>query len=155
MKILPFKRRMTLLTNDFKFIGTYLCQQTTSRIYSILSPEESKHFNINDYYYLMMIYQMESPTLSHVATMLNLTKPTISALVKRLQNNGLIEKVQSLEDKRIYYLKITSKGKQLLVGDDDFYEHLSKLIIASIEPEQTKALKCLLQVITTILKADI
>nr|WP_242951498.1 MarR family transcriptional regulator [Clostridium kluyveri] len=50
---------------------------------------------MNDYYYLTVIYQLETPNFGDVANALHLTKPSISAMVQRLMKNGLVSKIQS------------------------------------------------------------
>ena len=84
-----------LIEKHFEYIANYLWQQSINNINSILSSEEKKQFNITDYYYLTTIYNMDNPNLGEVAEKLKLTKPAISALVKRLTKNDLIEKIIS------------------------------------------------------------
>ena len=114
------------IEKHFEYISNHLWQQSINNIDSILSSEEKKQFNITDYYYLTTIYNMGNPNLGEVAEKLKLTKPAISALVKRLIKNDLIEKVQSNEDGRIFYLKVTKKGIKIIEGDNAVYLKFTK-----------------------------
>jgi len=141
-----------LIEKHFEYIANYLWQQSINNIDSILSNEEKKQFNITDYYYLTTIYNMDNPNLGEVAEKLKLTKPAISALVKRLIKNELIEKIQSNEDGRIYYLKITEKGIKIIEGDNAFYSQFTDLISEIISKNQLKELDCLLDEVVKILR---
>lgn len=140
------------IEKHFEYISNHLWQQSINNIDSILSSEEKKQFNITDYYYLTTIYNMYNPNLGEVAEKLKLTKPAISALVKRLIKNDLIEKVQSNEDGRIYYLKVTKKGIKIIEGDNVVYSKFTKLIGEIISKEQLKELDCLLGEVVKLLK---
>lgn len=141
-----------LIEKHFEYISNYLWQQSINNINSILSTEEKKQFNITDYYYLTTIYNMGNPNLGEVAEKLKLTKPAISALVKRLVKNELIEKIKSDEDGRIYYLQVTEKGRKIIEGDNALYLQFTNLIGQIISEEQLKELDSVLDKIVTLLK---
>jgi len=141
-----------LIEKHFEYIANYLWQQSINNINSILSNEEKKQFNITDYYYLTTIYNMDNPNLGEVAEKLKLTKPAISALVKRLTKNELIEKFKSNEDGRIYYLKVTEKGIKIIEGDNAVYSQFTSLISEIISENQSKELNCLLGEVVKLLK---
>ena len=141
-----------LIEKHFEYIANYLWQQSINNINSILSNEEKKQFNITDYYYLTTIYNMDNPNLGEVAEKLKLTKPAISALVKRLIKHELIEKTKSDEDGRIYYLKVTEKGIKIIEGDNALYSRFTSLISEIISGDQLKELNCLLDQVVKLLK---
>lgn len=141
------------IEKHFEYISNYLWQQSINNMDSILSSEEKKQFNITDYYYLTTIYNMDNPNLGQVAEKLKLTKPAISALVKRLIKNDLIEKIQSSEDGRIYYLKVTEKGIKIIEGDNAIYSKFTNLIGEVISKEQLKEFDCLLGEVVKLLKS--
>lgn len=141
------------IEKHFEYISNHLWQQSINNIDSILSNEEKKQFNITDYYYLTTIYNMDNPNLGEVAEKLKLTKPAISALVKRMIKNELIEKIQSNEDGRIYYLKVTEKGRKIIEGDNALYIKFANLIGGITSEEQLKELDSLLGEVVKLLKA--
>lgn len=143
-----------MIEKNFEYIANYLWQQSINNINLILSNEEKKQFNITDYYYLTMIYNMENPNLGEIAEKLKLTKPAISALVKRLEKNELVNKIKSEEDGRIYYLKVTEKGMKIIAGDNALYEQFANLISENASKEQVEELNYLLDRIVKILKSD-
>ena len=138
-----------MISQNLEAITSYLWRQSSERINHLLATETD--FNISDYYYLLAIHNMKHPNFGDVAEALSLTKPAISALIKRLQKNNLIEKVQSEEDKRVYYLQLTSKGNKIVEGDSQIYSHIELLISSSVGSDQLQALDCLLEVVTSLL----
>ena len=140
------------IEKHFEYIANYLWQQSINNIDSILSTEEKKQFNITDYYYLTTIYNMDNPNLGEVAEKLKLTKPAISALVKRLIKNDLIEKIKSDEDGRIYYLKVTEKGIKIIEGDNALYVQFTDLISQIVSEDKLKELDCLLGEVVKLLR---
>lgn len=141
-----------MIEKHFEYIANYLWQQSINNINSILSTEEKKQFNITDYYYLTTIYNMDNPNLGEVAEKLKLTKPAISALVKRLIKNDLIEKIKSDEDGRIYYLKVTKKGIKIIEGDNALYVQFTDLISEIVSEDKLKELDCLLGEVVKLLR---
>lgn len=138
-----------MISENLESIITYLWHQSTKRINSLLINEPD--FNISDYYYLTAIYNMEHPNFGDVADALNLTKPAVSALIKRLIRHELIEKVQCPQDKRVFYLSITEKGKQMIEGDNSLFTRLESIIASTVTNDQLQALDCLLEVISSLL----
>lgn len=141
-----------MLEKNIAYICNYLWNESINNVNSILSNDETNSFNLNDYFYLTTIYNLGNPNLGDVARELKLTKPAISALVARLSKNQLIEKTQSEEDRRIFYLHVTDKGKQIIEGDNLLYTQLSEIIENLASENQLKDLQELLEKVVNTLK---
>jgi DNA-binding MarR family transcriptional regulator len=50
--------------------------------------------------------------------------------------NELIEKIQSDEDGRIYYIKVTERGRKIIEGDNAVYSQFTSLISEIISEDQ-------------------
>ncbi|GMA97761.1 MarR family transcriptional regulator [Pelosinus sp. IPA-1] len=72
------------------------------------------NLTVKQYYYLDVISRMNNPTYSKIAEKFKVTKPAVTALVNRLINLGYLGRVQSEEDRRVYYIWISDKGKKLI-----------------------------------------
>lgn len=107
---------------------------------------------MNDYYYLTVIYQLGNPNLSDVSKELNLTKPSISAMVQRLIKNDLIHKVQSEKDKRVFHLSLTEKGLRIVQGDDKLYRNLANDLEKMLTETQLSEVDCLLSMLIDKMK---
>ncbi|MGE5627338.1 MAG: MarR family transcriptional regulator, partial [Solirubrobacterales bacterium] len=108
--------------------ANYFWTESIKNINSELSESEVKKFSSQDYYYLTTIYYMNNPNFSEVAEKLNLTKPAISVIAAKLSKMGLLEKIQSKEDKRVYHMAVTKKGRRIVEGDEESYRRIEALI---------------------------
>ncbi|AQR94704.1 MarR family transcriptional regulator [Clostridium saccharoperbutylacetonicum] len=134
-----------MIENNIALIANYFWKESINNISNTLSEAQISNFNMNDYYYLTSIYQLGTPKLGDLATKLNLTKPAISALVKRLEKNELIIKTQSKEDKRVYFVSLTDKAIKIIEGDNKLYENLSNVFSDFLTNEEMEIVDNLLQ----------
>ncbi|EXG83198.1 MarR family winged helix-turn-helix transcriptional regulator [Saccharibacillus sacchari] len=68
----------------------------------------------NDQYYLLQhIMQFGPRTSSELADTFKVVKSSITAIVTRLVDRGLIERTRSEEDRRTVYLSLTDRGQQI------------------------------------------
>lgn len=117
-----------MIKDNLAYIANHFWMESIQNLSKHLTITELKSFNSNDYYYLTTIHYMNGPNFSQVAEVLKLTKPAITALVVKLSKLGLLEKVQSEEDKRIFYVVLTEKGRKIIEGDEALYGHFDALI---------------------------
>lgn len=145
-----------MLKEDFASLANYLWRQSIKNINRLLSDEEANQFSSNDYYYLTTIYYLRRPNFSQLSESLGLTKPAVSLIIKKLTRMGLIHKEQSLEDKRIYYIVITEKGKRIIYGDELLYQSVEVLIKKYVPvKEQYEQLELMLhQVVHELITVD-
>lgn len=132
-----------MIKDDIAFISNFFWKSSIDNINKTLSCNQISNFNMNDYYYLTIIYQLGNPNLGEVAKALNLTKPSVSALVKRLIKSDLIIKKQSDVDKRIQYISLSEKGLKIMHGDESLYEDLENHIKSILTYEQFENINCL------------
>ena len=116
------------MNNDFSNLVNLLWKECVNNLNKNLTEEETSKFSNNDYYYLLVIKSLGRPKLSELANELSLTKPAVTAIVRKLEKIALVKKVQSNEDKRVYYLELTNKGNNILNGDQEVYEWVIKNI---------------------------
>jgi DNA-binding MarR family transcriptional regulator len=116
------------MEEQFSALVNLLWEECIRSLNSILTEEEVNKFSNNDYYYLLVIHSLQKPNFSQIAEKLSLTKPAVSAMVKKLMNMNLVEKVQSTEDKRIYYVELTNKGRGILQCDQAVYRWVTDTV---------------------------
>lgn len=143
-----------MMYENIAFISNYFWKMSIDNINTTLSNDQARSFNMNDYYYLTVISQLGSPNLGDVAKELKLTKPAISAMVQRLIKNDLVNKVQSANDKRIYYLSLTQKGNKIIQGDNALYSKLANDLANILNEEQLSDADCLLTILVDRLKEN-
>ena len=69
------------------------------------------------YFYLQEIYREKKTTLTDLSKALEVSKPTANAVVKKLLDDGIIRRIQSEDDQRVYYLSLTKKGTQVFLAE--------------------------------------
>lgn len=103
-------------------------EQCIQNLNTIMSKEDAARFSNNDYYYLTVIQSLKEPNFSQLAQRLQLTKPAISGMVRKLSQMGLVTKVQASQDKRVFYVRLTDKGTRILGGDQEVYDQIADTI---------------------------
>ncbi len=63
---------------------------------------------------LGVLHEVAPVTVSHLATRLGISPPSASAMVDRLVDGGLVERVRSEEDRRIVSVWLTPEGEEAL-----------------------------------------
>lgn len=113
-----------------------LWQECIQNLNTIMKEEEVNKFSNNDYYYLLVIHSLQKPNFTQIAEKLSLTKPAVSVIIRKLQNLDLVNKMQSEEDKRVFYVELTKKGSSILQGDQAVYQWVSDMITDIAEDEK-------------------
>lgn len=65
------------------------------------------------YLVLLVLWEKDNVAIKEVMKRLKLDSGTLSPIIKRLQNAGLVEKVRTDKDERIVRLMLTDKSRQL------------------------------------------
>ncbi len=78
-----------------------------------LNQGELAELSMKQLIYLDTIAGLDHPTFSDLAKRLEVSKPSVTAIVSKLMQKGYVEKVQSEEDRRSFYVLLTDKGKAL------------------------------------------
>jgi DNA-binding MarR family transcriptional regulator len=124
------------MEEKFSALVNLLWEECIQNLNSLLEQEEINKFSNNDYYYLLIIQSLQKPNFSQIAEKLSLTKPAVSAIIRKLLSMQLVDKVQSEEDRRIYYIELTEKGKGILQGDRSIYKWVTDTIAAIAADEK-------------------
>lgn len=125
------------MEDNFSKLVNLLWEECIRNLNDHLSESEKGKFSNNDYYYLLVIHSLQRPNFTQISESLSLTKPAVSAIIRKLSNMELVYKVQSTEDKRVFYVELSAKGKQILNGDREIYKWVTDSItdIANDEGE--------------------
>ena len=78
--------------------------------------------------YLSVIRSMESCTITQLAKTLHLSKSTVSLKVDAMENDGLLEKVRRIDDRRKVSIRLTDAAENLGKGYDGPYNRAAKRI---------------------------
>ncbi|GAB6107075.1 hypothetical protein JCM19376_10310 [Fusibacter bizertensis] len=79
---------------------------------------------------LHTVFRHEKLMISEVSEILNISLPNCSRYVKTAIEDGYIQKQIDLEDKRIYYISLTEKGKNIVAATlESFGEEMSNQLL--------------------------
>lgn len=90
-----------------------------------------QHVTYNSLLYLDIIAYKEKCTVSYIAEVLHVAKSAVTLKIKELEKLGLVEKKQSQQDKRVYYLYV---NKKLL----EEYKAYDRVLYAALDEIQVK-----------------
>lgn len=131
---------------------------TVEMISQLMGQLESQAFELEGYseitmnqmHYLEIIGLMENPTFGELADRLNVTRPSVSTIVKILIKAGYLNKNQSEQDGRVYYLHLTEKGIRFNQLHGEVHHILANRITENLNPDEIKILAVLLGKITEV-----
>lgn len=88
--------------------------------------------------YLNIIAFKEKCTVSMIAKLLNITKSAVTIKVNELVKKGYVKKIQSKQDKRIFYLKISDEVKDIFDKYDSIFFTIQDKMKENFSVEQIK-----------------
>ncbi|HEX7713978.1 MAG TPA: MarR family transcriptional regulator [Bacillota bacterium] len=94
-------------------------------------------------YYIEMIERLGNPSFGELTKSLGLSKPSITAIVQKLIQGGYIRKDRSVEDKRIFHICLTEKGRQICKVHEEMHERIIQdfqKYLSGVEMEQLFAI---------------
>ena len=68
---------------------------------------------VNQLHYLKIIDRTVDITFGKFAEILNVTKPSVTEIINKLIKLDVVEKARCTRDKRIFYIKLTEKGRNI------------------------------------------
>ena len=129
---------------------------TVEMISQLMGELESKAFEqegfsditMNQMHYLETIATMNEPTSADLAERLGVTRPSVSAIVRKLINAGYLTKSKSKTDGRVYFLNLTGKGQRFNQLHNEVHQVLARRIIENLDTKEIDSLAALLEKIT-------
>jgi DNA-binding MarR family transcriptional regulator len=65
------------------------------------------------YLTMLVLWENDDVTVKDMATRLNLDSATVTPLLKRLETQGLLQRVRGVNDERLVYIRLTKAGRAL------------------------------------------
>lgn len=130
--------------------------ETVEMISQLMGELESKAFEqegfsditMNQMHYLETIAMLSNPTSGDLADSLSVTRPSVSAIVKKLIETGYLTKTKSKIDGRVYYLHLTDKGFRFNELHSEIHQILARRIIENLNQDEIEMLAGLLGKLT-------
>lgn len=103
-----------------------------SEVFKVLLWEKAKTVGLSPIQIQILIFiafhKSESCNVSHLAKEFNVTKPTVSDVIKVLDKKEMILKDFSSSDSRSYTIHLSTLGKEIVAETNDFADPLKKQI---------------------------
>ena len=95
-------------------------------------------------HYLDAIYHLKNPMISELATYLNVSKPTVTFAMNKLEGLGYIKKEQSDEDRRFFMVFLPPEAEGLAKWHDEVHKNYAELFKKLLTKDELKTLENLL-----------
>ena len=135
---------LTTLAQTIAMISRLMAQLETEAF----EQEGFSELSMRQVLYLEAIAQLENPTFSDLAEKLAVTKPSVTALVRKLIRMGYIQKIQSQEDLRVYHIALAPKGQQFTQMHENIHQVLAERLTQNLSDLDIQQLNALLYKIT-------
>ncbi len=74
-------------------------------------------------------------TVSALAQQLNVTLPTVTVAIKKLEQKGYVEKVRSQTDGRVVRIHLTRKGKRVDAVHSYFHQQMVRSLLKEVDDD--------------------
>jgi DNA-binding MarR family transcriptional regulator len=107
-----------------------------------------KKLSSRQFYYLNVIHDNQDMTVSKFALLCELKKPTVTEIVNRFEQAGMIQKRHCNKDKRQYFIELTDHGRLLANTNELESRRVTEKITKKLSTEEVQSLTSLLDQIT-------
>ena len=83
-------------------------------------------------------------TMSEITHKINRDKSTTTVLIRKLEQQGYINREVSSEDLRVTYIVLSEKGKRAIQATKEISQKLNKTCLANFSDEEIETLSVLL-----------
>ncbi|MCE1252507.1 MAG: MarR family transcriptional regulator [Anaerolineae bacterium] len=140
-----------MLEKDLISISEHVEQMLQAHREALLNQEELSALTMRQLYYLKRIGRLNSPTLSELAHLFKITKPSVTSLINRLTSMGFLEKKQSSEDMRVFTVKLTARGERLTRVDEEALMEFGSHVRSSLNERELEEMEFLLAKLLAVL----
>ena len=91
-------------------------------------------------YYLEAISNLNNPNLGELATELNLSKPSITAIIDKFEEKEFIRKVKSDEDRRVSHIHMAERGKEIEKVHSKIHMRISNIFTSKLTKNELNSL---------------
>ena len=101
--------------------------------------------NLAELRILKVLREQGSSPMNRFCAETMLSQPSITGIVDKLEERGLVERVRSLEDRREVLIAITEKGNQTYAKGMDLHRQFVEKTLSALEDDEARSLVSLLK----------
>jgi len=94
---------------------------------------------------LRVLRDQGSSPMNHFSAETMLSHPTITGVVDKLEERGLVERIRNLNDRREVLIAITPKGKEILAKGEEIHKRFVERSISVLHEGEMETLSVLLK----------
>jgi DNA-binding MarR family transcriptional regulator len=102
------------------------------------------NLTIAQLHYLDAVAGLGNPTISDIASSLQLSKASVTVAVNKLVTLGFVTKVQSSGDRRVYHVGLTPTAERLVKARDQAINEYVEFIRSALSEEDAKQFEAIL-----------
>jgi DNA-binding MarR family transcriptional regulator len=94
---------------------------------------------------LRVIREQGSSPMNRFSAETMLSQPSITGIIDKLEEGGLVERVRSLEDRREVLIAITAKGNEVYAKGMDLHKQFVEKALSALDAEEVQTVVSLLK----------
>ena len=158
MGIFESKILLKLVEKEMEYLEVLVKLRKVIRSINLESKKIEKEFHVSIPQLLILQYlskqDSKQASSKDIKGYINLNASTVSGIIVRLEDKGLVARLPNCEDRRVAYIKLTDKGSNLLVeSPTTLQEKLSKRL-KKLSQEEIDALNHNIELLTKLLDAS-
>lgn len=107
--------------------------QLFSKIDESLKPEG---LTTTEFGVLEHLYHKGKQPVQNIAEKILVTSGTITYIIDKLEKRGLVQRIRCVEDKRVFYVALTSEGETLISGVFKRHEEMLEILFSELTEDQ-------------------
>lgn len=125
-------------TNIKELVDRYInvSQSVEKKAGALVKEKIGSNLTNDQHFTLRYMNQVGTCTSSELAEVFDVQKSAITAIIQRLWEKGLIERTRDEKDRRVVYLTLTEKGKELYLKCEERIHNLVQSIITQFDESE-------------------
>ncbi len=142
MKEISSNRKSSSIFPPTDALNAYLAVQ---RAYSVVNRNVSKKLgkwglSVPKYGVILQLYDHETLALSELSKLIFCGNSNLTALVDRMERDGLVQRVNHESDRRVKEIRLTEKGRELAPKVIAEYRPFLHQMMSCLSPEEHRVL---------------
>lgn len=109
----------------------------------------------NEVLVLMLMYRGSEINMTQIADYLNVPLNTATGIVTRMEKKGMIERIRSIEDKRVVTLVLTKGGQEQIDAIISTLIRYGKKLIEQLSPEEIRIISSVFDKVITLIQEEV
>jgi len=131
---------------------------SSARLHHMLFDRLIGKYNLHRSQHRMLMYlsgQEQIPSQKQIADQFEISPAAVAVTLKKLENNGFIERITSKSDNRFNEIRITEKGRNVVEETIEYFAYIDNAMFRDFSEEELQTLRKLVIHTSENLKAAI